>query len=82
MDDTLGFCACVHIGFVLAMCVCSLLKNKVGKLRQFLVPEACWFSSLWMSRYVFNWASLKNLLSVWVEMLVGISMRHDPMTKV
>lgn len=38
------------------------LENKVGSWSHFFfsLPEACWFFSLWMSRYVLNWASMKK----------------------
>lgn len=84
---------CLHaelraLGFVLALCMfmCSLsFKNKVGSWSQFFfsIPEACWFSSLWMRRYVLNWASMKKKESLsWVEVLVGISVHDDPASKV
>lgn len=70
---------------------CSLSVSKIKWVVEtsyfFSFPEACWFSSLWMSRYVLNWASMKKKTKnierlLWVEVLVGIGVHDDPASKV
>lgn len=63
-------------------CTRFLFLKIESKLSRFLEPEACWLSSLWTSGSVLNWASMKKLLSLCLEMFVGISLHHDPVTKV